>query len=93
MQAPSQKDRERELLPVKCTGTRAYYRNIFFICCLPAALTGAFGVHLFTQWTALAGGTIARHAHLPSLSASALSTNAAGVTARQDALNPCQSTA
>lgn len=66
---------------------------IIQICCVPAALTGALRVHLFTQWAALAGGTLACHAHLPSLSACPLSANAAGVTARQDALNPCQSTA
>lgn len=63
------------------------------ICCVPAAQTGILGAHLFTQWAALTGGTLARHAHLPSLSAGPLSTNAAGVTAWQDALSPCQSTA
>lgn len=61
--------------------------------CVPAALTGALGGHLFTQWAAVAGGTLAGHACLSSLSAGPLSANAAGVTARQDTLQPCQSTA
>jgi len=61
--------------------------------CVPAALTGFLGGHRFTQWAAVADGTLAGHACLSSLSAGPLSTNAAGVTARQDALQPSQSTA
>lgn len=59
----------------------------------PAALTGALGGGLFTQWAAVAAGTLAGHACLSSLSAGPVSTDAAGVTARQDALHPCQPTA
>lgn len=61
--------------------------------CVPAALTGALGGHLFTQWAVVAGGTLAGHPCLSSLSAGPLNTNGTGVTARQDAINPCRSTA
>lgn len=47
----------------------------------PVVLTGVLGGGLFTQWAAVAGGTLAGHACLSSLSAGPVSTNAAGVTA------------